>query len=207
MRKPYILMSLLVLSTLLSACSTVSGNPASQSAPAPDEVLATSIGTYENRTLLVPDGRLALTALHKGKDYQGKPMFYVLFELTNTTEKTQNIQLMIQSFMEVSQTVHGKAQNLQYAVLTDSPFQDKLDRLADEINPGETIQGAYPYEFINENKPVHFKFRDLEIAFSVWMNPLHQKKLPLQKKVWSASLASIGPNFLFIIQTEKILLL
>ena len=42
---------------------------------------------------------------------------------------------MIQSFMEVSQTVHGKAQNLQYAVLTDSPFQDKLDRLADEINP------------------------------------------------------------------------
>ena len=58
---------------------------------------------------------------------------------------------MIQSFMEVSQTVHGKAQNLQYAVLTDSPFQDKLDRLADEINPGETIQGAYPYEFINEN--------------------------------------------------------
>ncbi len=90
MRKPYILMSLLVLSTLLSACSTVSGSPASQSAPAPDEVLATSIGTYENRTLLVPDGRLALTALHKGKDYQGKPMFYVLFELTNTTEKTQN---------------------------------------------------------------------------------------------------------------------
>ena len=204
MRKPYILMSLLVLSTLLSACSTVSGSPASQSAPAPDEVLATSIGTYENRTLLVPDGRLALTALHKGKDYQGKPMFYVLFELTNTTEKTQNIQLMIQSFMEVSQTVHGKAQNLQYAVLTDSPFQDKLDRLADEINPGETIQGAYPYEFINENKPVHL---NLEIAFSVWMNPLHPKKLPLQKKVWSASLASIGPNFLFIIQTEKILLL
>ena len=28
MRKPYILMSLLVLSTLLSACSTVSGSPA-----------------------------------------------------------------------------------------------------------------------------------------------------------------------------------
>lgn len=50
MRKPYILMSLLVLSTLLSACSTVSGSPQSQSAPAPDEVLATSIGTYENRT-------------------------------------------------------------------------------------------------------------------------------------------------------------
>ena len=39
MRKPYILMSLLVLSTLLSACSTVSGSPASQSAPAPDQVL------------------------------------------------------------------------------------------------------------------------------------------------------------------------
>lgn len=204
MRKPYILMSLLVLSTLLSACSTVSGSPASQSAPAPDEVLATSIGTYENRTLLVPDGRLALTALHKGKDYQGKPMFYVLFELTNTTEKTQNIQLMIQSFMEVSQTVHGKAQNLQYAVLTDSPFQDKLDRLADEINPGETIQGAYRMNLLMRTSR---SILNLEIAFSVWMNPLHQKKLPLQKKVWSASLASIGPNFLFIIQTEKILLL
>ena len=171
MRKPYILMSLLVLSTLLSACSTVSGSPASQSAPAPDEVLATSIGTYENRTLLVPDGRLALTALHKGKDYQGKPMFYVLFELTNTTEKTQNIQLMIQSFMEVSQTVHGKAQNLQYAVLTDSPFQDKLD--------GETIQGAYPYEFINENKPVHFKFRDRLLSLD---EPIASEEITITEK-------------------------
>ena len=179
MRKPYILMSLLVLSTLLSACSTVSGSPASQSAPAPDEVLATSIGTYENRTLLVPDGRLALTALHKGKDYQGKPMFYVLFELTNTTEKTQNIQLMIQSFMEVSQTVHGKAQNLQYAVLTDSPFQDKLDRLADEINPGETTQGAYPYEFINENKPVHFKFRDRLLSLD---EPIASEEITITEK-------------------------
>ena len=162
MRKPYILMSLLVLSTLLSACSTVSGSPASQSAPAPDEVLATSIGTYENRTLLVPDGRLALTALHKGKDYQGKPMFYVLFELTNTTEKTQNIQLMIQSFMEVSQT-----------------FQDKLDRLADEINPGETIQGAYPYEFINENKPVHFKFRDRLLSLD---EPIASEEITITEK-------------------------
>ena len=161
MRKPYILMSLLVLSTLLSACSTVSGSPASQSAPAPDEVLATSIGTYENRTLLVPDGR------------------YVLFELTNTTEKTQNIQLMIQSFMEVSQTVHGKAQNLQYAVLTDSPFQDKLDRLADEINPGETIQGAYPYEFINENKPVHFKFRDRLLSLD---EPIASEEITITEK-------------------------
>ena len=140
MRKPYILMSLLVLSTLLSACSTVSGSPASQSAPAPDEVLATSIGTYE---------------------------------------KTQNIQLMIQSFMEVSQTVHGKAQNLQYAVLTDSPFQDKLDRLADEINPGETIQGAYPYEFINENKPVHFKFRDRLLSLD---EPIASEEITITEK-------------------------
>ena len=133
MRKPYILMSLLVLSTLLSACSTVSGSPASQSAPAPDEVLATSIGTYENRTLLVPDGRLALTALHKGKDYQGKPMFYVLFELTNTTEKTQNIQLMIQSFMEV----------------------------------------------INENKPVHFKFRDRLLSLD---EPIASEEITITEK-------------------------
>lgn len=111
---------------------------------------------------------------------------------------------MIQSFMEVSQTVHGKAQNLQYAVLTDSPFQDKLDRLADEINPYETIQGAYPYEFINENKPVHFKFRDRLLSLD---EPIASEEITITEKVWSASLASIGPNFLFIIQTEKILLL
>ncbi|MGC3725396.1 DUF5067 domain-containing protein, partial [Enterococcus faecalis] len=74
-----------------------------------------------------------------------------------TTETTQNILLMIHCFMEVSQTVHGKAQHLQYAVLTHSPFKDNFVRLADEINPGETIQGAYANEFINENNPVHFK--------------------------------------------------
>ena len=106
---------------------------------------------------------------------------------------------MIQSFMEVSQTVHGKAQNLQYAVLTDSPFQDKLDRLADEINPGETIQGAYPYEFINENKPVHFKFRDRLLSLD---EPIASEEITITEKVWSASLASIGPNF-FIFRWKR----
>ena len=101
---------------------------------------------------------------------------------------------MIQSFMEVSQTVHGKAQNLQYAVLTDSPFQDKLDRLADEINPGETIQGAYPYEFINENKPVHFKFRDRLLSLD---EPIASEEITITEKVWSASLASIGQTFYY----------
>ena len=104
---------------------------------------------------------------------------------------------MIQSFMEVSQTVHGKAQNLQYAVLTDSPFQDKLDRLADEINPGETIQGAYPYEFINENKPVHFKFRDRLLSLD---EPIASEEITT---VWSASLASIGPNFYLLFRRKR----
>ena len=107
---------------------------------------------------------------------------------------------MIQSFMEVSQTVHGKAQNLQYAVLTDSPFQDKLDRLADEINPGETIQGAYPYEFINENKPVHFKFRDRLLSLD---EPIASEEITITEKVWSASLASIGPNFLLLFRRKR----
>ena len=106
---------------------------------------------------------------------------------------------MIQSFMEVSQTVHGKAQNLQYAVLTDSPFQDKLDRLADEINPGETIQGAYPYEFINENKPVHFKFRDRLLSLD---EPIASEEITTEK-VWSASLASIGPNFYLLFRWKR----
>ena len=107
---------------------------------------------------------------------------------------------MIQSFMEVSQTVHGKAQNLQYAVLTDSPFQDKLDRLADEINPGETIQGAYPYEFINENKPVHFKFRDRLLSLD---EPIASEEITITEKVWSASLASIGPNFYLLFRRKR----
>ena len=86
---------------------------------------------------------------------------------------------MIQSFMEVSQTVHGKAQNLQYAVLTDSPFQDKLDRLADEIN---LVKQSKALTRMNLLMRTSRSILNLEIAFSVWMNPLHQKKLPLQKK-------------------------
>ncbi|MFI3619731.1 DUF5067 domain-containing protein [Enterococcus avium] len=117
-------------------------------------------GTYENRTLTVPDGVLKITGFQKGTDYEGKPMFYVLFDLTNNTEEAQNVQNMYMGFVNVKQNTGDTTEDLEFSMMTDSPLQDKLDMLQKDINPGATIQGAYAYNFADESKPVTFIFTD-----------------------------------------------
>ena len=111
-------------------------------------------GTYENRTLTVPDGILKIT------DYDGNSMFYVLFDLTNNTEEAQNVQTMYMGMVQASQNTGDTTEKLEFSITMDSPVQEKLDMLQKDINPGGTIQGAYAYNFADESKPVTFTFTD-----------------------------------------------
>ena len=117
-------------------------------------------GTYENRTLTVPDGVLKITGFQKSTDYEGKPMFYVLFDLTNNSKEAQNVQTMYMGLVNAKQNTGDTTENLEFSVTMDSPVQDKLDMLQKDINPGATIQGAYAYTFADESKPVTFTFTD-----------------------------------------------
>lgn len=162
--KKIFLGSIIAISMLgLAACG--SDNNGSTTKKTESTVTASSAetkkdGTYENRTLTVPDGTLKITGFQKGTDYEGKSMFYVLFDLTNNTNEAQNVQNMYMGMIQAKQNTGDTTEDLQFSVTMESPLQDKLDMLQKDINPGATIQGAYAYDFADESKPVTFIFTD-----------------------------------------------
>lgn len=169
-----LLISCLLLITLLAFGGCGSDKKSDTTKKVKSSVTATSVtktseekkdaGTYENRTLTVPDGVVKITGFQKGVDYDGKPMFYVLFDLTNNTKEAKNIQIMYNGFVSATQNTGSTTEDLQYAVTTDSPLQSKLELLRKDINPGATVQGAYAYEFADPAKPVIFTFKDTLIS-------------------------------------------
>lgn len=134
-------------------------------------------GSYENRTLTTPDGVLKITGFQKGTDYDGKPMFYVLFDLTNKTDKAENVQMMYLDFVSASQNTGSTTEDLEYSMLMDSPLQSKLELLNKDVNPGATIQSAYPYNFADESKPVTFTFQDQLISMD---DPIATEEITIQ---------------------------
>jgi hypothetical protein len=123
-------------------------------------------GTYENRTLTTPEGVLKITDIVKGTDYDGKPLIYVLFDLTNNSGEAKNVQSMVMGFMSASQNTGSTTEKLDYGIAMDSPYQEQLDMLQKDINEGATIQAAYTYELADETKPVIFTFTDKLFSFS-----------------------------------------
>ncbi|MGM0215765.1 DUF5067 domain-containing protein [Enterococcus sp. AZ109] len=165
--KKSILSCLLLISLIgFGACGSDGSNDSTENIKSTETATSASSqpgeenGTYENRTLTVPDGVLTITGFQKGTDYEGKPMFYVLFDLTNHSEEAQNVQTMYMGLVQVSQNTGDTTENLEFSITMDSPVQDKLDMLQKDINPGGTVQGAYAYNFADESKPVTFTFTD-----------------------------------------------
>lgn len=124
-----------------------------------------SKATYKDRTLTAPDGVLKITGFERSVDFEGKPMFYVFFDLTNNTDEPQNVQMQYMSFVSVSQNTGATTEDLDMAIMSEDPHQDKADMLNKDINPGATISAAYTYNFADENKPVTFTFTDTMFSF------------------------------------------
>lgn len=179
--KKVLLASIIAISTLgLVACSSDdSGNSTKKTE---STVTASSVekkkdGTYENRTLTVPDGTLKITGFQKGTNYNGESMFYVLFDLTNNTKEAQNVQTMYMGMVQAKQNTGDTTEDLQFSVTMDSTVQDKLDMLQKDINPGATIQAAYAYDFADESKPVTFIFTDKLFSTN---NPIATEDITIQ---------------------------
>ena len=165
--KKFSMLGLVLISTLiLGACGSGTNNSnktkkTSSTATATTETKAKEDkGTYKDRTLTVPDGVLKITEFQKGTSFDGKPIFYVLFDLTNNTKEAQDVQMLYSSFVSVSQNTGDTTEDLTYGIVNDSPIKDRIDMLNKKVNPGATVQAAYPYEFADETKPVTFTFRD-----------------------------------------------
>lgn len=121
--------------------------------------------TYKDRTLTAPDGVLKITGFERGTDYEGKPMFYVFFDLTNNTKEAQNVQMQYMSFVQAKQNTGDTTETLDMSMLMDNPYQEKADLLQKDINPGATVSGVYYYNFADESKPVTFEFTDTMFNF------------------------------------------
>lgn len=162
------------LSLMLGACSndTNEAKSSNSSEAASSEIsteasLATSAssesstaGTYKDRTLDVPDGTLKITGFERGQDYEGNPMFYVFFDLTNKSDEAQNVQMLYMSFVSASQNTGATTEDLEMSMMMDNPYQEKADLLQKDLNPGQTISGVYYYNFADDTKPVTFEFSD-----------------------------------------------
>ncbi|EOH71581.1 DUF5067 domain-containing protein [Enterococcus malodoratus] len=160
-----IVLSCAILISLVGLGACGSSNNSSDTKHVKSSATATSEtkkkdGTYENRTLTVPNGVLKITGFQKGTDYDGNSMFYVLFDLTNNSNEAKNVQTMYMGMVQASQNTGDTTEKLEFSVTMDSPVQEKLDMLQKDINPGGTIQGAYAYNFADESKPVTFTFTD-----------------------------------------------
>lgn len=176
------LLSCVVLISLVGLGACGSSNDSSSTKHVKSNATATSEskkkdGSYENRTLTVPDGVLKITGFQKGTDYEGKSMFYVFFDLTNNTKEAKNVQNMYMSFVNAKQNTGDTTEDLQFSITTDSPVQDKLDMLQKDVNPGATIQAAYAYDFADESKPVTFIFTDKIFSMS---DPIATEDITIQ---------------------------
>ena len=146
------------------ATSSVATNETTVASSAKEESNAKA--TYKDRTLTAPDGVLKITGFERGTDYEGKPMFYVFFDLTNNTQEAQNVQMQYMSFVQAKQNTGATTEDLQMSMMMDNPYQEKADLLQKDINPGATVSGVYYYNFADETQPVTFEFTDSLVSFN-----------------------------------------
>ncbi|CCO12239.1 putative uncharacterized protein [Carnobacterium maltaromaticum LMA28] len=116
--------------------------------------------TYSDKTIENKDGKVKITSIEKGVDFNDEPAMIVHFELTNKKTEPENVQIAYMSFIKAEQNTGDTTENLQYAIMTENPYQDKTDMLQKDINPNATIEGVYMYELADETKPVTLKFLD-----------------------------------------------
>lgn len=116
--------------------------------------------SYSDRTIENKDGKVKITSIEKGADYNNEPIVFVHFELTNKKTEPENVQIAYLSFIKAKQNTGDTTEDLQYAMMTENPYQDKVDMLQKDINPNSTIEGVYMYKLADETKPVTFIFSD-----------------------------------------------
>lgn len=161
------LLSVLALGTLiLTACGDSSDKETPKSSDTAKQEQTEKSETkgeneiFKDNTLTTKDAIVTYTGSEKGTDYDGKPIIYTFFTVTNKKEEPILAQALIMNYVEFNQNLGSTTKRLDFGITIDSPHQDKLDILQQDINPDGTVDIAYVNNIEDESKPVSIIFKE-----------------------------------------------
>lgn len=115
---------------------------------------------FKDNTLTSQNAVVKYTGSEKGADYNGKPILYTFFTITNKNKEAKNAQLLLLEYVGFTQNLGSTTKRLDFGMSIDSPHKDKLDILQQDINPDGTVEMAYVSSIEDESKPVTITFKD-----------------------------------------------
>lgn len=175
MKKMKLLGALLLVSTLLVSCgdsttskkAVKSTDKAKTTEKVSDKAKETEKSdkketskVFKDNTLSTDEVEIKYTGSEKTVDYDGKPTAYVFFTVTNKKDEAEDGMMLLLSYVEFSQNLGATTKRVDYAMVMDSPYQDKLDLLNQQINPEGTVDIAYPVNIDDESKPLAINFKE-----------------------------------------------
>ncbi len=110
------------------------------------------------------------------EEFQKKPLFIIHYSVTNTTNREVRPLTEWSADFEVYQDTKDVQKRLNHGIVMDKNYQDILQRNADIIKKGATVQTIEPYELEDDKSPVLIKARNLSTNES-----LGQIKVNIQK--------------------------
>lgn len=161
--KKFKLFGVLLLSVaVLGACSSNSSNETKKETAdaAKNSSEENKDYSFENNTLTTKNAVISYTGAEKSTDYNGAPIAYLFFTVTNKKEEAQNVQMFFLENTKISQNLGDTTKDLEYGMTMESPYQDKLDMLNQNLNPEGTAEIVYPVSIADETKPITITFKD-----------------------------------------------
>lgn len=105
----------------------------------------------EKINLEVEDGKLEYVSHEIVQDYEGKPTILIHFNFTNNSDKSTSAQLLFHP------KVFQNGVECEFGILMDAP--EAYQNLSKEIQPGTTLEVAFPYVLTDTTNPV-----DVEVS-------------------------------------------
>jgi hypothetical protein len=115
---------------------------------------------FANNTLTADDAVIQYekAVVANEKDYDGKTVIYYFFKVTNNGDDAEDGQMFLLNYVDFKQNLGSTTANLDYGMLSNDQFPDQTAVLNQQINPGSTVELAYPIVSQDDTKPVIIEF-------------------------------------------------
>ncbi|GCF92464.1 hypothetical protein NRIC_03550 [Enterococcus florum] len=129
---------------------------------ASSKVIAADSYTYSDGVFETPEKKMKFLGSDRGTGYDGEQIIYLLFELTNKTNKREDIYSMTLDRISVLQDTGSTTEDLEGSFVDEenSPYKMELENTNKKINPGKTVEVALPYDLVDETSPLLIEFLD-----------------------------------------------
>lgn len=148
------------ISTSTLAAETPINSSSTQSTAQSSTPHASIRSSFKDNTLITKDAVIQYTGSEQGSDYNGDPVLYTFFTVTNNSDESQHVQFFLRNYVNFTQNLGSTTKDLSYAILSDSPYQAKLDLLQQDINPGSTVEMVYAFNIEDETKLININFKE-----------------------------------------------